>query len=368
MDSAAPGPDQPEAASESPDAAAARARRDELAGRLNRIGLLALGSAETSQKLALDATRRDLARLDALPADTVAPTAESNAPTLGFSRAARVVRDCIALELRISTARKTELVGWLDRLGLLGMELAEATQPLVLRATARDQARMDATPLDAPVPRGESGGPTLSFSRACRVVRDCVAMELRITAPSAGRRKAEAGPRLGAAARKRLRGMKNEVRENVERSIRANVEPRFVDRTLFELDARLDHPEVEAEFGELTVGQMVLSVCRDLKVAPDLTGMSDKTLHAALAAATEGEWKDKTPPAHGRTIGLKADPSVEKLPPGVIGTPGVPPAMDVPPWPHAAPAPKPPDNGPLDGQAPPATPEVRRPPGVVFSR
>jgi hypothetical protein len=377
MDSAAQGPGQPDVASEDADAAALRARREELARRLDRVGLPALRMAEANQTLALRATARDQARLDAAlsgaaapdaalpdaaPAAPIGPPAESNGPTLSFARAARVVRNCIAVELKIAAPlaapRKAELARRLDRLGLLALDLAEATEKLALCATRFDHAVFDVLPLDVPTPRGASEGPNLSFARAARVLRDCVAMELRIITPPAGRREAA---RAGAWTRKRLNAMKGEVRQHVEKSIRTNAEPRHVNQMLFALDARLDKPEIAADFGTRTLGQIVLGVCRDLEVDPDLTGWSDEMLHTAYAAVRNWEWKPPAPaPKHGRAIGLKPDPTIEKLPTGVIGTPGVPPAMDVPPWPHPAP-----------GGAPPAGPDppaAARPPGVVFTR
>jgi hypothetical protein len=387
MDSAAHGPDQPEAAPECPEAAAAHARRAELVARLDRMGVLGMGMAEISHKFALCATERDHARLDALPPDAAVPPAESNGPTLSFARASAVVQDCIAMELKLTgplePARKAELAGRLDLLGLMGMALAEATQTIAVRAVARDMATLQAMPPDAIAPRAESNGLARSFTRASRVVQGCIEMELKITAPPAARR-GDQTPRLGASARKRLNAMKNEVRQHVEKSIRTNAETRDVDHMLFALDARLDAPEVEAQFGKRTLGQIVLSVCRDVDVDPDLTGWSDDMLHTAYAAVRNWEWKPPAPtPKHGRAIGLKPDPTIEKLPTGVIGTPGVPPAMDVPPWPHPAPpqqTPPAPVPAPAPASAPAAEPlrnghapedapaAPRRPPGVFFSR
>jgi hypothetical protein len=84
---------------------------------------------------------------------------------------------------------------------------------------------------------------------------------------------------------------------------------------------------------------------------------------------------------------MAADPSIEKLPTGVIGSPGVPPAIDLPPWSHPnppqsypsrpppppSPQPHPSQPAPRDprqdghaGHDPPAAP--RRPPGSFFAR
>jgi hypothetical protein len=287
-----------------------------------------------------------------------------------------------------AAARDKLLVGRLDRLGVLAMELAEETQVLAMRAARRDLAAMDAAPADGPALPAESNGPTLSFARAARVARDCIAMERKITAPAQAGRDADAR-RPSPAARRRLNAMKDEVRHHVECSIRSHAEPRHVDRLLLDLDDRLDDPDVEAEFGTLTVGQMVLSVCRDLEVKVDLTSWPEETLNTARTAATNGRWQPPAPPApsNGMARGMAADPSIEKLPTGVIGSPGVPPAIDLPPWSHPnppqsypsrpppppSPQPHPSQPAPRDprqdghaGHDPPAAP--RRPPGSFFAR
>jgi hypothetical protein len=356
-------------------AAEAAARQAELLGRLDRLGLLAMGLAETNQTVAVRGAARDLETLEAAPPDMPTRPTDSAGPTLSFARAARVVRDCIAMEMRIAMppagARRAELVGRLDRLGLMGMALAEANQRVAVRAAARDRATLEAALPDTVLPPAEGDVPSLNFSRAARVVRDCVAMELKITRTA--RREAA---RAGAWTRKRLNAMKGEVRQHVEKSIRTNAEPRHVNQMLFALDARLDKPEIAADFGTRTLGQIVLGVCRDLEVEADLTGWSDDMLHTAYAAVRNWEWKPPAPaPKHGRAIGLKPDPTIEKLPTGVIGTPGVPPAMDVPPWPHPAPPQQPqpptttpPDGGPQDGHERRPPGGFRRPPGASFSR
>ena len=268
--------------------------------------------------------------------------------------------------------RKSDPAGRLDRLGLLAMELAEETHGLAMSAVARDRAALDACPPDSPALPAESNGPVLAFSRAARVARECIALELKITAPATAARQDADTPKMSPAARRRLNVMKNEVRRHVERSIETHAEPRHVDRLLLDLDERLDDADVEAEFGTLTIGQMVLSVCRDLEVKADLTGWPDEMLNTARAAASGGTW---TPPpqakrSNGMAVGMAANPNIEKLPTGVIGTPGVPPAMDVPPRPHSHPPQQPPPAEPLRnghaGHDPPAAP--RRPPGTFFAR
>jgi hypothetical protein len=269
-------------------------------------------------------------------------------------------------------ARKAVLVERLDRLGLWAMELAEKSQQLAMAATECDLAALAAVPADSPALPAESNGPVLAFARAARVARDCIALEMKITAPA---RHDDDARRMSPAARRRLSVMKDEVRKYVEFSIRSHAEPRHVDSLLMDLDDRLDDPDVEAEFGTLTIGQMVLSVCRDLEVKADLTTWPEEMLITARVAATHGRWQPPpTPPrSNGMARGLPADPTIEKLPTGVIGTPGVPPAIDLPPWSHSHPSQPPPTeplrNGHAGGNAghdPPAAP--RRPPGASFAR
>jgi hypothetical protein len=268
--------------------------------------------------------------------------------------------------------RKPVLLARLDRLGTLAMDLAERTQVLAMRATDRDIAALDAAPPDSPALPAESNGPVLSFARASRVARDCIAMELRIAAGDAADDDAS-DRRISPAARRRLTAMKNEVRGQVEGAIRAHAEPLLVDRLLLDLDERLDDPDVEAEFGVLTIGQMVLSVCRDLHVKPEMRLMPEDMLQTAISAHYGTPMPPPAAAHHGMTKGMAADPTVEKLPTGVIGSPGVPPAIDLPPWPNQppqqqSPQPPPPDTQRNGGavQDSPAAP--RRPPGSFFAR
>jgi hypothetical protein len=267
--------------------------------------------------------------------------------------------------------RKAVLLARLERLGTLAMEVVERTQVLAVRATDRDIAALDAAPADSPALPAESSGPVLSFARASRIARDCITMELRIAAGDAPAGDDASDRRMSPAARRRLTAMKNEVRLQVEGAIRAHAEPLLVDRLLLDLDERLDDPDVEAEFGVLTLGQMVLSVCHDLRVKPEVRLMSEDMLQTAISAHY-GTPMPKPAAAHGMTKGMAADPTVEKLPTGVIGSPGVPPAIDLPPWsnqPRPQQSPAPPGEPLRNGHAgpdPPAAP--RRPPGSVFSR
>jgi hypothetical protein len=260
--------------------------------------------------------------------------------------------------------RKVVLQERLDRLGVLAMELAEKTQLLAMLATERDLAAMQAAPADSPAIPCESNGPVLSFARTARIARDCIALELRITEPGGAD---DDDRRMSPAARRRINAMKNEVRQHVERSIRSHADPLAVDRMLLDLDQRLDNPEVEAEFGVLTIGQMVLSVCRDLNVKADLTHWPEDMLQTALAAALGVPAPPPAAPHHGMTVGMKADPTVQKLPTGIIGSPGVPPAMDLPQWSdRAPPLPHYPPGNPPKPPPPPDPP--RRHPGASFAR
>jgi hypothetical protein len=120
---------------------------------------------------------------------------------------------------------------------------------------------------------------------------------------------------------------------------------------------------------------MVLSVCEELGVKPEMTQWSDEMLRTAYIAET-GEEPNLPPlPTGGMAKGLPAEQRLDKLPNGVIGTPGVPPAIEVPPmeFPYAsqpAPAPPPPPSESWPARDPardrPAPP--RRPPGAFFER
>jgi hypothetical protein len=267
----------------------------------------------------------------------------------------------------------------LAEIDAMTLEAVRAAHGLAMHAIAHEtdlyRAAAAATPAgEAPPPikeRPSSPALMMSFARIARMVRQGAAEEAKAEAapkPAA----AEPDRKMSSAARRRLTAMKNEVRQQVECSIRAHAEPLLVDRLLLDLDERLDDPDVEAEFGVLTTGQMVLSVCHDLRVKPELAQWPEPMLQSAISA----HYGTPMPPAaapHGMTKGLAADPTVEKLPTGVIGSPGVPPAIDLPPWSNQPPPQQPPQPTPPDAQRnasavqdAPAAP--RRPPGSFFAR
>jgi hypothetical protein len=266
--------------------------------------------------------------------------------------------------------RKAVLLERLDRLGVLGMELAEDAQKLARATVARDLAVVEAAPPDVPSPTMQSNGPALSFARAARVARDCIAMELRINEADAARSGAVRGRGIGPLARRRLNGLKDDVRKHVERSIKADAEPQLVEAMLFELDERLDDPEVEAEFSTMTVGQMVLGFCHEFGVKPEMTRWPDEMLRKSYVAET-GREPDLPPlPKTGMTKGMPTEERLDKLPTGVIGTPGVPPAIEVPPmqYPYASQQPRPAPAAPPDSGRGHDPPGAMRSPGAAFAR
>jgi hypothetical protein len=179
---------------------------------------------------------------------------------------------------------------------------------------------------------------------------------------------------MSPAAKRRLNGLKNEVRQHVERSVNTYAEPQDVQRLLLQLDKRLDDADVEAEFSTMTIGQMVIGFCYELGVKTEMTQWSDEMLRTAYIAETGREPDLPPPPKGGMTKGLPAEERLDKLPNGEIGTPGVPPAIDVPPmeYPYASqqpPAPPPP----VDARPPSSPARVpsalpRLPPGASFAR
>jgi hypothetical protein len=272
----------------------------------------------------------------------------------------------------VARARKAVLLERLDRLGLMGMELAEDAQKLARATVARDLAALEAAPPEAQAAPMQSNGPALSFARAARVARDCIAMELRINEPANAARSGEArARRISPSGRRRLNGMKDEVRKHVERSIKTNAEPHLVEGLLFDMDERLDEPEVEAEFGTSPIGHLVLGLCEELGVKPEMTRWPDEMLRKSYVAETGREPNLPPLPKGGMAKGLPAEERLDKLPNGVIGTPGVPPAIEVPPmeFPYASQQPRPAPTMPPDsgrGRDPPAA--MRRPPGASFAR
>jgi hypothetical protein len=254
---------------------------------------------------------------------------------------------------------------------------------LLLKVVARESAAYDAAeaasqPGEPPAPlklRLNSPALVLGFTRLVRAMRDLTASPA--TPGGATARKssaAPAAPRMSTAAKRRLNGMKDEVRKHVERSINTNGEARDAQRLLLQLDKRLDDADVEAEFSTLAIGQMVLNFCDELGVKPEMTQWSDEMLRTAYIAETGEEPDLPPPPRAGMAKGLPAEERLDKLPNGVIGTPGVPPAIEVPPmeYPYAsqpAPAPAPPPvTRPASGPARDTPAPLRRPPGAFFAR
>jgi hypothetical protein len=241
------------------------------------------------------------------------------------------------------------------------MRLARDLHGLLLKVVARESAAYDAAeaasqPGEPPAPlklRLNSPALVLGFTRLVRAIRDLTASAATPGgAPARKSSAAPAAPRMSTAAKRRLNGMKDEVRKHVERSIKTNAEPHLVEGLLFDMDERLDDPEVEADFGTQTIGHMVLDLCVELGVKPEMTRWPDEMLRASYIAETGCEPDLPPLPKGGMAKGLPAEERLDKLPNGEIGTPGVPPAIEVPPmeFPYASQQPRtapamPPDGG-----------------------
>jgi hypothetical protein len=282
------------------------------------------------------------------------------------------------------SARADQRPAHFSELEEMAMGMARVVNVLVLKAAGHEAAVYDAA--EAASQAGEPPAPlklrlnspalVLSFTRLVRTMRDLVAP--LATPGGAGRRSsaAPAAPRMSTAAKRRLNAMKDEVRKHVERSINTNGAPQDVQRLLLQLDKRLDDADVEAEFSTLTIGQMVLGFCYELGVKAEMTQWSDEMLRTAYLAETGREPDLPPPPKGGMTKGLPAEERLDKLPNGVIGSPGVPPALEVPPMeypyasqqPAAAPPPPPLDRRPAEGPARNPPPPPRLPPGAFFAR
>jgi len=145
------------------------------------------------------------------------------------------------------------------------------------------------------------------FERLARAVRQTTALEIKIEADSqmseqqraaelARRTSAAAGrtcvdtqkdqvKRLGEAAIETDAEGPAEGRDTEGRIDRRDADPREAENLLRHLRERLEDPDVEAAFGQRSVGEIIFGICQDLGIAPKAGLWSDTLVETAIDAA-----------------------------------------------------------------------------------
>ncbi len=175
------------------------------------------------------------------------------------------------------TARHLRL---LAELAEIGMELA---RDLRRQALEPDAERMDAAAGDTGARETGTGVRAdlgLVFARIARAVRQTVALEARLASDAAAGARLGMAAEAGRAARERVRGrqLKARVRRVVEEAIAAEATGHEAENLRFDLDERLEDPDIEAELGWRPIGVIVAGICADLGIDVDLSGFSDAEL------------------------------------------------------------------------------------------
>ena len=175
------------------------------------------------------------------------------------------------------TARHLRL---LAELAEIGMELARDVRRQALEP---DAGRMDAA-------AGSAGGRGaraearadlgLVFARIARAVRQTVALEARLASDAKEQAQRGIAAEASRAAMQRARGrqQKARVRRVVEEAIASEATGHEAENMRFDLDERLEDPDIEAELGWRPIGVIVAAICADLGIAADLSGFSDAEL------------------------------------------------------------------------------------------
>src|SRR5260370_12559761 len=157
----------------------------------------------------------------------------------------------------------------LAELAEIGMDLARAVRRQALDHAESEQA--DAPQVDAPDRIG-GGDLALVFSRIARAVRQTVALEAKLAEDRRAlhqSEEAEQAQRAATIARERKARQKARVKRIVEQAIDAEAEGSDREDLLGDLDERLE--DLDADFGQRPMGEIVARICRDLGVSPDMS-------------------------------------------------------------------------------------------------
>jgi hypothetical protein len=133
-------------------------------------------------------------------------------------------------------------------------------------------------------------GPQM-FACLARAVRQTTALEERLDADARAREQqgvAEQARRAAGAERTRKR-QKAQVRRLVEAAIKSDADPSDAERLLVDLHERLDDPDIEAEFGNRSIGEIVAGICQDLGVTTTMSQWPDEWLGPDEAPSATGD-------------------------------------------------------------------------------
>jgi hypothetical protein len=151
----------------------------------------------------------------------------------------------------------------LEELAEIGMTLARAVQQQVL-----DQAA--AEPAEAAEQPG-AGNLALVFSRISRAVRQTIALEAKLAEEGRTRDEqtaAEQARRAVVDGRERKQRRRAQAKRFIEQAVDIEAADHdAAEELLWELDERLD--DVEADFADRPIGEIVARICRDMGLAPE---------------------------------------------------------------------------------------------------
>ena len=211
-------------------------------------------------------------------------------PPLAVTGNSGVGEACVVDEAAVRTGRHLQV---LEELTGIGMRLAREVERLALA----EEPRRDALPDPALVNRADGARACgagvdfgLVFARIARAVRQTVALEARLASDAEARAAVGAAAQAGRAAaeQKRARQLKDRVRRLAEAAISAEAEGHEAESLRYDLDERLEDPDIDAELGWRPIGVIFAGICRDLGIAADLSRFTDAELGFDTAAMGRG--------------------------------------------------------------------------------
>ena len=144
-------------------------------------------------------------------------------------------------------------------------------------------------------------GPVM-FERLARAVRQTTALEAKFETDHQKRERQSA-----ADIQQTRKRQKRQVRRRVEAAIKSDADPSNAERLRLDLHERLDDPDIEAEFGNRSIGEIVAAICQDLGLTPDSSAWPDELLEMDDAPRDRENGATLTP-ALSRTAGEGVQP------------------------------------------------------------
>jgi len=190
--------------------------------------------------------------------------------------------------------RVEQRLAMLQELAELGMAAAKVAKQRIVEQAEREQGM-------APDPTGArdqiAKSFQLDFSRAAQAVRQTLALQEQIerdhlaridrAAAEAAARRAKAAQRRAAQRQANIGRRKAQIRQELERVIRAKCEPRNLHSLLDNLHARLRPERLDSDFGDVPLREIFLRICRSLGVPEEWSRQWDDEPDPMDAAPTD---------------------------------------------------------------------------------